>query len=108
LIPRYSPSDTHVSQAARDADASKDMLADLFSRIENFFKRLESYKLVSPTPAMTNMIVKIMIEVLSILSIATTEIKQGRRSENLSSPSSLADSHFIRKILEETAGEKRY
>jgi hypothetical protein len=60
------------------------MLADLFSRIENFFKRLESYKHVPPTPAMTDMIVKIMIEVLSILSIATTEIKQGRRSENLS------------------------
>ena len=59
------------------------MLVDLFSRIENFFKRLESYKYVPPTPAMTDMIVKIMVEVLSILSIATAEIKQGRRSEHL-------------------------
>jgi len=32
---------------------------------------------------MTDMIVKIMVEVLSILSIATAEIKQGRRSEHL-------------------------
>ena len=61
------------------------MLADLFSRIKNFFKRLESYKQVPPTPAMTDMVVKIMVEVFSVLSIATTEIKQGRRSEHLSS-----------------------
>lgn len=87
MIPRYSPSqaDTYVSQAAKDADASEHMLADLFSRIENFFKRLESYKHVPPTPAMTDLIVKIMIEVLSIIPIATTEVKQGRRSENLPS-----------------------
>jgi len=70
---------------AKDVGASEDTLADIFSRIENFFKRLESYKYVPPTPAMTDMIVTIMVEVLSILSIATTEIKQGRRSEHLSS-----------------------
>jgi hypothetical protein len=35
---------------------------------------------VPPTVAMTDVIVKIMIEVLSILAIATKEIKQGRAS----------------------------
>ena len=54
---------------------------DLFARIDSFIMRLESYKDVSPTHAMTDMVVKIMVEVISILSIATAEIKQGRRSE---------------------------
>ena len=60
------------------------MLIDIFVRIEGFFKRLESYTEVLPTEAMTDMIVKIMIQVLSILAIATKQIKQGRSSESLS------------------------
>ena len=63
-------------------DASQDILIDIFVRIESFFKRLESYTEVRPTDAMTDVIVKIMIEVLSILAIATKEIKQGRSSES--------------------------
>lgn len=43
--------------------------------------RLESYMAVTPTDAMTDMIVKILIEVLSIVGIATKEIKQCRSSE---------------------------
>ncbi|KAH9073526.1 hypothetical protein EDB83DRAFT_2549922 [Lactarius deliciosus] len=64
--------------AAKDVDASQGALADLFERIENFFKRLESYTEVPPTDAMTDMIVKIMVEVLNIFGIATKEMKQGR------------------------------
>ncbi|KAI9442916.1 hypothetical protein H4582DRAFT_1141827 [Lactarius indigo] len=63
---------------AKDIDASQEALADLFERIENFFKRLESYTEVPPTSAMTDMIVKIMVEVLNIFAIATKEMKQGR------------------------------
>ena len=59
------------------------MLIDVFVRIESFFKRLESYTEVRPTDAMTDVIVKIMIEVLSILAIATKEIKQGRSSGSI-------------------------
>jgi hypothetical protein len=57
------------------------VLADIFVRIEGFFRRLESYTEVPPTAAMTDVIVKILIEVLSILAIATKRIKQGRSSE---------------------------
>ena len=60
-----------------DVDASQDML---FERIESFFKRLESYTELTPSEAMTDMIVKIMVEVLSVLAIVTVEIKQSRRS----------------------------
>jgi hypothetical protein len=49
-------------------------------RIENFLTRLETYLEVTPTAEMTNTMMKIMIEVLSILSIATKEIKEGRMS----------------------------
>jgi len=57
------------------------VLIDLFGRIESFFRRLESYTEVRPTAAMTDIIVKIMVEILCILAIATKEIKQRRASE---------------------------
>jgi len=36
---------------AKDVEASQDVLVDLFERIENFFRRLESYTAVAPTAA---------------------------------------------------------
>ena len=72
-----------LSQAAKDVEASQDALADLFGCIESFFKRLESYTSVQPTDAMTEIIVKIMVEVLNIFAIATKEMKQGRASASL-------------------------
>jgi hypothetical protein len=57
------------------------VLVDLFQHIEQFFKRLECYTEIRPTEAMTDIIVKIMVEVLSILAIATKAIKQSRTSE---------------------------
>ena len=64
-----------------DASASHDTLIDIFDRIENFFQRLVIYTEVAPTPEMMDIIVKIMVEVLSILGIATKQIKEGRLSE---------------------------
>ena len=54
---------------------------DVFERIECFFRRLEIYTEVPPTTEMMDTIIRIMVEVLSILGIATKEIKQGRMSE---------------------------
>ena len=68
-------------QAAKAVSEAQDALIDIFERIENFFKRLETYTEVRPSAAMTDIIVKIMVEVLDILGIATKEIKQGRTSE---------------------------
>ena len=73
--------DTDIYKAAKDIDASQYVLIDIFVRIESFFKRLESYTEVPPTAAMTDVIVKIIIEILSIFAIATKEIKQGRSSK---------------------------
>jgi hypothetical protein len=69
------------SQAAMDVRANQGNLIDLFERMENFFQRLEIYTRVSPPPEMIDIIVKIMVEVLSILGIATKEMKQGRMSK---------------------------
>jgi hypothetical protein len=73
-----------LQQAAKDVEASQDALADLFGSIEIFFRRLESYTTVPSTDAMTDIIVKIMIEVLDIFAIATKEMRQGRASGSLS------------------------
>ena len=46
-----------------------------------FFRRLETYTQVPPTTEMMDIIIQIMVEVLTILGVATKEIKQGRMSE---------------------------
>ncbi|KAH9170735.1 hypothetical protein EDB89DRAFT_2071642 [Lactarius sanguifluus] len=53
------------------------ILLDLASVWNTSFKRLEKYVEVRPTAAMTDIIVEIMIEVISILRIVTKEIGQG-------------------------------
>ena len=71
-----------VFQAAKDVRASQDTLVEIFARIEGYFHRLQIYTAVSATAEMMEIIVKIMVEVLCILGIATKEIKQGRASES--------------------------
>ncbi|KAH9031907.1 hypothetical protein EDB85DRAFT_1890930 [Lactarius pseudohatsudake] len=74
--------------AAKDVRASHDALVELFERIESFFKRFEVYTQISLTAEMAEVFVKIVAEVLSILSIATKEVKRTRTSES-----------FLRDIL---------
>ena len=71
----------YVSQAAKDVRASHNTVLDIVERIEMFFRRLEVYIEVDPTPEMMEMMAQITAEVLSILGIATKEIKQGRTSK---------------------------
>ena len=63
--------------------ASHDALVDLFERIESFFERLGVYTQVSLTAEMAEVFVNIVAEVLTILSIATKEVKRKRASEFL-------------------------
>jgi hypothetical protein len=71
---------TSVSQAAQAVGASRDVLVDLFERMETIFRRLEICTDVPQTAGMTDAIMKVMVEVLRILAIATKEIKQNRAS----------------------------
>ena len=65
---------------AKDVSASQDNLIEIFNRIEHFFRRLEIYTGVTPTMAMRDTIIEIMIEVLIILAITTKEVKRARFS----------------------------
>ncbi|KAF8477724.1 hypothetical protein DFH94DRAFT_90550 [Russula ochroleuca] len=69
--------------AAKDTGARQDKLIEIFNRIDRFFHRLEIYIGVTPTMAMTDIVIEIMVEVLTILGIATKEVKRGRLKKYL-------------------------
>lgn len=85
------------------------MLVELFERIESFFKRLGTYTQISLTTEMAEVLVKIVSEVLSILSIATKEVNRKRASELFLQDIVHAGpfSYLIRNIFQETVGEGR-
>ena len=61
---------------------SYDSLVDLFESIENFLRRLKIYIEIPPTqaPAVTEIVVKIMATLITVLALATEQMKQGRLS----------------------------
>jgi len=64
--------------------ASYDALVEVFECIENFVRRLIIYtKIDRPTPAMTEVVIKIMVELISVLALVTKQINQGRFSKFL-------------------------
>jgi hypothetical protein len=60
--------------------ADYDALVDIFECIENFLRRFKIYTEIPLTPAMTEMVIKIMVELLSVLALATKQINQRRLS----------------------------
>ncbi len=81
LFPYLHPCDTQLYQAVKDVSASYDALVDLLESIEHFMSRLDIYTRVPSTGAMTEVIVKIMVETISTLTLVTKQIKQKRPSE---------------------------
>jgi hypothetical protein len=75
--------DANFSQTVKDVRAGQDALAEIFERMESFFRRLETYTSVSLNEEMLYTITTIMVEVLCILGTATKEIRQGRLSKCL-------------------------
>ena len=68
-------------QAAIGVSASYDTLIDLLECVGSFLDRLRIYAEIPFSPSMSDIIVKIMVEVLSVLSLATKQIKEGRLSK---------------------------
>ena len=62
-------------------DTNYEALVDFLESIEHFLSRLRIYTQIPPTPAMDEMVVRIMAELLSALALATKELKQGRSRE---------------------------
>lgn len=73
--------DIYLYQAALGVSASYDALGDLFECVANFLTRLHIYtEKIPSSPAMSNLLVKIMAQVLNVLASATKQIQQGRFS----------------------------
>jgi hypothetical protein len=66
---------------AKGLISSHDALVELFESIEQFLNRLDLYTRIPLTPPMIELVGKINLELLSILALATKELKQGRSSE---------------------------
>ena len=75
-----------VCQMAKYVRESYDALVDIFECIENIMSRLKIYMEIRPTPTMTETIVKIMVELLAVLALATKQINQGRLSTSYTIP----------------------
>ena len=74
--------DTALRQAASGVTASYDALTDLFECVSNFLRRFQIYvEKVSFSPAISDIVVKIIVEVLTVLALATKQINQGRFSK---------------------------
>ena len=71
-----------LHQAIKDIGTSYDALVDLFESFESFLRRLDIYTKIPSTTAMTEIIVKILVELLSTISLAIQQAKQGRLSES--------------------------
>jgi len=73
--------DALVHQAIKAAGATEAALGGLFGRIEHFFKRLEVYVEIPPSAGLTDIIVEIMVEVISVLALATKAIRWQKTSQ---------------------------
>jgi uncharacterized membrane protein len=62
---------------------SYDALVELLESIEHFLYRLDIYTRITPTVATTEVLVKILVELLSTLALATNEVKRGKPSESV-------------------------
>jgi hypothetical protein len=74
--------DVEMLQTAKDVSALNP-LVDLFELIESFLKHLDICTFVPHTSAMTETAVKTVVELLSILGLATKLVKQRQPGEHL-------------------------
>ena len=81
ILIAYLP-DIQTYQAVKGVIDSYDALVDLLESIEHFLNRLDIYTKIPPTVAMTEVVVKILVEMLSALALVTEQIKQGKPSES--------------------------
>jgi len=69
-------------QAAVGVGESYDALSDLFERVAAFLGRFRVYtEKIPPLPTISDVMVKIMTEILNVLALATKQLNQGRFSE---------------------------
>ena len=93
--------------------ASHEALVELLEPMKEFFERLGIYTQIPLTAEMAEVLVKIVAEIFSILSVATKEVKRKRASELLLLHLTRYTSHlngptnWIRNLSQKTAGKDR-
>ena len=83
FVPSALRPDIQTYQTVKDVLDDYDTLAELLQSVEHFLNRLEIYTKIPPTVSMTEMIIKILVELLSILALATKQLQQGKLSESV-------------------------
>ena len=110
--PALSSYDIWACQACKsdttNSSADCNALVDLFDCIDNVLKRLKIYPEVSVTPGMTQKLVKIMMELLSVFALATKDVNEGLFSEFILASKSPFNAMLLREIWKETTGRKRH
>jgi hypothetical protein len=93
----------------KDVIASYETLINLFERTQFFLQRLNHYITASLTPEMTELLAKILAQVLFVLALSTKEMKERRISALIYSKYSfLADrsaEKFMKRLIEKTEVE---
>jgi hypothetical protein len=77
---------TSNCQAVKDVVASHERLINLFERIHFFLQRLNCYSVIPVTDGFTELLGKIMAQILFILALSTKVMTERRISEFLGSP----------------------
>lgn len=62
---------------AKSDAANCDALVDFFAYIETVLKRLKIHPEVPVTPGVTQILVKIIIELVAVCALATKDVKEG-------------------------------
>jgi hypothetical protein len=73
--------DIRVKQVAKGVISNSNALVDLLESIEHFVGRLKIYTQILLTPAMVEIVVKIMAELIGALALATEKLTKRRRCE---------------------------
>ena len=60
-----------------------DALVDIFECVEISLRRFKIYTENPLTPALSEIVIKIMVEILSVLALATKQINQGKFSTSI-------------------------
>ena len=100
---------TEILQAAKDVSASHEVLLDLFERMEDFFKRFKVYSRSLLNTELAGILVKVVVKVLNILSLATKEVEQSRASESIphfQCTCSTTLINYLERYIKRLAGKK--
>ncbi len=81
LSPSAHLRDIQAHQTVKGVIDDYDALGELLESIEQFLNRLDIYTKVPPTLALTEIVIKILVELLSTLALTTKQIKQGKTSK---------------------------